>query len=251
MSCAIHPSRYLKNAHKSTTLNMLQTPYIKCNYETVYEPSEDSFVLLDALEKEQVYLANTFKDQLSVVCELGPGSGIVTTFMMQHGIPSKNYSIYIAADINPWALDATVNNADRNNCHKQYLEPIQSDLNSSLRPRQVDLLLFNPPYVPAEYVPEIPGSREDTSTWLDLALLGGEDGMVITGKVLNQLDNILSPTGIAYILFCARNNPEKVAEKMRKDEHWKVELVLHRKAGWEILSVYRFTRIQVHEKTSY
>lgn len=221
---------------------MLQTPYIKCNSETVYEPAEDSFLLLDALEKEQDYLTNTFKDQLSVVCELGPGSGIVTTFMMQHGIPSKEFSIYIACDINPWALDATVNNASRNNCITKYLEPIQSDLNSFLRPKQVDLLLFNPPYVPAEFVPQIPETRADTGTWLDLALLGGEDGMVVTEKVLNQLDNILSPTGIAYILFCARNNPEKVAEEMRNEQNWEVELVLHRKAGWEVLSVYRFMK---------
>ncbi|QLG74511.1 hypothetical protein HG535_0G03940 [Zygotorulaspora mrakii] len=220
---------------------MLPTPYIKCDYDTVYEPSEDSFLLLDTLEEELPYLESRFKNRLSVVCELGPGSGIVTTFLMQNGIPSKNQSIYFAADISPWALDATLDAAKRNKCEKSYLEPIQSDLNRCIKSKEVDLLIFNPPYVPAEEVPAVPTTKEERDEWLDLALLGGTDGMVVTNKVLDQLDIILSPTGVAYILFCARNKPEQIVERMSRDG-WSMELIMHRKAGWEVLSVYRFTR---------
>lgn len=221
---------------------MLPTPYIKCDYETVYEPSEDSFLLLDTLEVEQSYLAERFHDCFSVVCELGPGSGIVTAFLMQNGIPTKDFSIYLAADINPWALEVTIDTAKRNGCTKSYLDPIQSDLNSFLRHNQVDLLVFNPPYVPAEKVPDTPINKEETDKWLDLALLGGADGMVVTDKVLNQLNEILSPKGVAYILFCARNRPESVIKKMIEKENWNIELIMHRKAGWEVLSVYRFSK---------
>lgn len=221
---------------------MLPTPYVRCDYDTVYEPSEDSFLLLDALEEERASLGATFQDKLSIVCELGPGSGIVTTFMMQNGIPSKEKSIYLAADISPWALEATRDTAKRNSCNGTYLEPLQCDLASCLKGREVDLLVFNPPYIPAEHVPEAPKMGEDHRLWLDLALLGGEDGMAVTRRLLDQLDNILSKKGVAYILFCARNRPEEVAQRMRHNGKWKVDLIMHRKAGWEVLSVYRFCR---------
>lgn len=219
---------------------MLPTPYIKCDYETVYEPCEDSFLLLDGLEQEQSFLEARFRDQLAIVCELGPGSGIVSTFLMQNGIPRNGGSIYLALDISPWALEATEDAQRRNDCQNRYLSVIQSNLATCLRNNSADVLVFNPPYVPAEQVPERP-NEDEKSQWLDLALLGGEDGMVITQQVLDKLDEILSLQGVAYILFCARNKPEQVAENMRRNG-WKADLIINRKAGWEVLSVYRFTR---------
>ncbi|ODV69138.1 hypothetical protein HYPBUDRAFT_152309 [Hyphopichia burtonii NRRL Y-1933] len=118
---------------------------------------------------------------------------------------------------------------------------MQMNLTSAIRSNKIDLLVFNPPYVPAENVPEIPKDLEDSS-WLDLALLGGQDGMVTTWEVLNNLENILTPEfGIAYILFCARNKPDQVAETM-KARGWKVDVVIHRKAGWEVLSILLFQK---------
>ncbi|EDO19318.1 hypothetical protein Kpol_1036p63 [Vanderwaltozyma polyspora DSM 70294] len=219
---------------------MLPTPLVKCDYDKIYEPSEDSFLLLDALEKEQGYLVEKFNG-LVLVCEFGPGSGIVTTFMIQNRIPVGLNSVYLAVDVSPWAVEATLETAKLNNCDKgTVLDTVQGNLGTGLRKNQVDVLLFNPPYVPAEEVPEVPESKDDYK-WLDLALDGGEDGMVVTQKVLDNLDSILSKNGVAYILFCARNHPEQVAEEMRL-KGWKIDLVEHRKAGWEVLSVYRFSR---------
>lgn len=231
-------SRSCSPEHLSNNCKMLPTPYVKCDYEKVYEPSEDSFLLLDALEKDRVELREKFMDQLSLVCEIGCGSGIVTTFMMQNDIPSHN-ALYLPTDINPWALETVVDTAKRNECSKKYLNPVQSDLTSALRPNVVDLLVFNPPYVPAEDVPEIPESKESIDQWLDLALLGGHDGMIVTQRLLDGLHKVLAPSGVAYILFCARNKPEKVVEMMKRNG-WQASLVEHRKAGWEVLSVYKF-----------
>lgn len=218
---------------------MLPTPYVKYDFDKVYEPSEDSFLLLDSLEKDESYLNKRFTSIFPIVCELGPGSGIVTTFMMQNKLPSTN-ALYLAVDINPWALEATLDTAKRNNCGNKLIEPIQSSLTTALRKKQVDILLFNPPYVPAEEIPAIPDNREDIDTWLDLALVGGKDGMKITQMVLDKLDETLSDLGVAYILFCARNKPDIIVKEL--ETQWDIELVEHRKAGWEVLSVYRFSR---------
>lgn len=73
-------------------------------------------------------------------------------------------------------------------------------------------------------------------------IIRGEDGMMITWKVLNNLEEILTGDGVAYILFCARNKPDSVADKMRQ-RGWKVDVIINRKAGWEVLTILRFAKL--------
>lgn len=57
---------------------MLSTPITKnIDYDKVYEPSEDSFYLLDCFEEEKGYLETKFKNKVPLVTEIGTGSGIV------------------------------------------------------------------------------------------------------------------------------------------------------------------------------
>lgn len=213
---------------------MLPTPYIKNLDERVYDPSEDSFLLLDCLEE---CLQDLQKRQFPVVCEIGAGSGIVSTFMKVNIFP---HGLFLATDVNPAACETIVSTVKENDTASNFksVNVFQTSLTSGIRHQAVDVLVFNPPYVPAEEVPEIPADNSDPS-WLDLALLGGSDGMVVTWEVLYNLQDILSPDGVAYILFCARNKPDSVAEVMRA-RGWTVRTVVSRKAGWEVLSVLEF-----------
>ncbi|QNQ01029.1 YALIA101S02e04258g1_1 [Yarrowia lipolytica] len=201
------------------------------NYEEVYEPSEDSFMLLDVLEMEQSYINSHLS--YPVVTEIGTGSGIVTTFMLKSVVPK---GVFLATDISPFACNQVLATSKENN-GTQYLEALRGERTTMMRPHTIDLLVFNPPYVPddkpVEPYPETYGD------WVDWALLGGEDGMQVTWKVLLELKTILSKNGIAYILFCASNKPEQVAVKMR-ELGWIVTRIVERKEGRELLSVYRF-----------
>ncbi|KAL2709950.1 MTS domain-containing protein [Kluyveromyces marxianus] len=222
---------------------MLDTPHVNCDTNRVYEPSEDSFLLLDALEADLEWLKQRVGGIVPISVEVGCGSGIVSTFMMKHGIPGGN-TVYLGTDVNPWALEATLETRKRNECNDKVFDAVQCDLTRSLRDGVVDLLVFNPPYVPAESVPRVPLCKEEARNdddWLFLALDGGDDGMEVTNRLLEQLDTALSSSGVAYVLFCARNKPDKVAELM-KSRGWHATLVEHRKAGWEVLSVYKFFR---------
>lgn len=201
--------------------------------DQVYDPVEDSFFLLDCLEQEHNFL-ETLKSPL--VLEIGSGSGIVSTFA--HSLIPK--ASYFATDINPVACEITKKTWDMNNSQTANgIEAIRASL-VPFRANSVDVLVFNPPYVPTEDVPPLP-EKEIDDKWLYLALDGGKDGMEVTNIVLESLDNILSPTGCAYILFCARNFPDQIKQNMEA-KGWEVKEFGTRKAGWERLTVLRFRR---------
>lgn len=219
---------------------MLATPDF-AGHDNVYEPAEDSFLLLDCFEESLPQLRARFTNP--VVCEIGGGSGVVTAFLRLHVF---HHAVFLATDVNPAACE-TINATLRKNEPANgptgpggVADAVQTSLACGLRKQSVDVLVFNPPYVPGEAVPDIPAQRDDY-TWLDLALVGGQDGMVVTWQVLNELDDILAAGGVAYVLFCARNHPEMVKHVMQ-ERGWRVETVVLRKAGWEVLSVLLFER---------
>ncbi|XP_061628413.1 methyltransferase N6AMT1 isoform X4 [Phyllopteryx taeniolatus] len=111
------------------------------HFRDVYEPSEDSFLLMDALEKD----VDELRQMRPRVCvEVGSGSGAVSAFLASMLGPS---AIYFCTDVNRAAALCTAKTASRNGVS---LEPVVTDLVECLLPRlsgQVDVLLFNPPYV--------------------------------------------------------------------------------------------------------
>lgn len=221
------------------------------DFSKVYEPAEDSFLFLDMLEKDAPHIHSIFKNEdiksshstttqtlPAIVLEIGTGSGIVSSFVQQNILP-KSEGLYLTTDLNIHACRASLDTSKENGgCN--YMDTLRVSLADSIRPHLIDLLLFNPPYVPDEIVPQIPKTDDDYE-WLDLALLGGVDGMEITWKLLNDLDTILSPKGMAYIIFCKRNKPEQVAQIM-SNRGWLANQIGERKAGWEILSLWRFSK---------
>lgn len=225
---------------------MLSTPIVPNeDYTLVYEPAEDSFLFLDLFEslKESCYLLNKrFSHKSPLVLEIGSGSGIISTFLKMHNLIPNSF--HLASDINEKCNAKTMETLVHNCASsKSHFDVLRGDLVSAIKDHSLDLLLFNPPYVPSEDVPELP---VDTSndTWLDLALIGGKDGMLITNKLLLELDRVLAVMGEAYILFCARNNHKEVTQDFAaKYPNFSVEQVIFRKCGWEELSIYRFTKL--------
>lgn len=149
------------------------------DYEHVYEPAEDSFILLDALEADAAVLRD-LKPALAV--EIGSGSGIASTFIAS--MLGDDEVCILSTDINKYAADATKRTAAANDV---YLNPVLSDLLTGLKPRiagKIDLLIFNPPYVETEET-----ERAVTQDQRDIggAWAGGQYGMTVTNKILQQL----------------------------------------------------------------
>jgi release factor glutamine methyltransferase len=260
---------------------MLPTPSTShVDYDLVYEPAEDSFLLIDTLssQAESEWLSqhfDTIPDKSTLVLlEIGPGSGVIIAFLAAHAnsIFGRD-ALSMSIDINPYAATATrttvekaqiENGKDEGTAQSIYLSSLLGDLSSALRPGQIDVLIFNPPYVPTESAPSIAFPTDTTASslskqdkfsesshLLSLSYAGGRDGMEITNRLLTQIPEILSQRGVAYILLCQGNKPEEVMQRIRGwDGGWDVEIVGRsgKQAGWEKLCILRIWRRRTEEE---
>lgn len=235
---------------KSSSMETPKYTHLTSNdFDHVYEPAEDSFLLLDALEDELPFLIAK-KPQICV--EIGPGSGIIISALAKY----LNYQSagFFAVDINKYACDATCKTAKEN---KVTVEVLNMDLLSSFKPNSIDLLVFNPPYVPTSSdestvkpetskfydkdCEEIFSSRSDDQKMLIKSWAGGADGCEIINRVLLSLKYILAPGGVFYLLLLRENKPEKIS-RFLEDEGFEVAQVKERKIPGEHLFVLKITK---------
>jgi release factor glutamine methyltransferase len=242
---------------------MLPTPSTShVNYEHIYEPSEDSYLLLDTLSAptEASFLQSRFPSGIAtpLVLEVGPGSGVVLAFVTANGkhIFGRSDVATLGIDVNEFACKATEQTIELA-VKEAKVEPgvcvdaVCGDLTNAIGPELIDVLIFNPPYVPSETLPMLPenGFRDSFERDLhfsSLATDGGLDGMETTDRLLADLPRVLSRRGVAYILLCSQNKPDEVMDRIRAwpEDHgkpWCVEKVgsSGQKAGWERLCVVR------------
>ncbi|GAA5973160.1 hypothetical protein JCM11641_006298 [Rhodosporidiobolus odoratus] len=201
------------------------------DFEDVYEPAEDTFILLDALEQDQALLKGS-----RVCLEIGSGSGCVSAFL--GSICGASSALYLCTDLNPPSTVATSRTGTAN---KVPLESIRTDLTSSLFPRlerQVDVLIFNPPYVETD---EEEAVEAQESGVIERAWAGGKSGMRVTNKVLEQVESLLSDQGLFYLVAVPQNKPVEILKEM-KGRGLHGEIILKRRAGREHLHILRFSR---------
>ncbi|KAA8644217.1 hypothetical protein EYZ11_004538 [Aspergillus tanneri] len=287
---------------------MLPTPCTShVSFDTIYEPSEDSYLFLDTLSSpsESSWLSHRFNNNhladehepsgrpqetspAPLVVEVGTGSGVVLGFVAANSLEifGRRDVLTLGVDVNRNACVATQETVQKAICERQspntdnntsipgprprprpqtvYLSSVIGDLTSSIRPRSVDVLLFNPPYVPTEELPRVPSATEEGEEETDLASLtraekferesyflsltyaGGKDGMETTDRLIGEIATLLDPLrGVAYVLLCAQNRPDQVKQRIRDWGHgWRAESVGNSgmQAGWEKLVIVRIWR---------
>jgi release factor glutamine methyltransferase len=203
----------------------METPYTThLSFEHIYEPAEDTFILMDSIEEDGPWLlANK-----PVMClEIGSGSGVVSSAV------SKFLNVYcIAVDINPLACKGTKETASR---HGVFVDCVNGDLVSSFVLRKkVDLLIFNPPYVPTEDI-EV-ASSEIANTWA-----GGLNGRRVMDRLFPLVSELLSEKGVFYLVLVEENKPLELEQMFLKLGFF-CKFVKKRSAGRERLSVLRISR---------
>ena len=251
------------------------------DYDNVYEPADDTYLLLDGLGVEfddgapctgdtapSVLLdANDIEmtptidhpaDRVAITLELGCGTGAVTTYLAKvlydrrrrilqkesleggngNDIRCPSSAMHYVTDVNPHAVSVALRTAEASNLPRGTIEPILCDLASPLLDKlsgKVDVLIFNPPYVPTP-------DDEVGSAGIEASWAGGKDGRIVLDRALPQIARLLSrPHGAAYVITVDDNLPEDIAEKMRLFGVNVKPLLVRRKARNEYLSVQKFT----------
>ncbi|XP_061858255.1 methyltransferase N6AMT1 isoform X2 [Colius striatus] len=145
-------------------------------FRDVYEPSEDTFLLLDALERDAAQLREA---GVEICLEIGSGSGVVSTFLASSIIGSS--ALYLCTDINPMAAYCTQETALLNNVH---LQPVITDLVES--------------------------------HGIEASWAGGKKGREVMDRVFPLVPDLLAPGGLFYLVTIKENNPDEILEVMKK-----------------------------------
>jgi release factor glutamine methyltransferase len=202
------------------------------DYSRVYEPSDDTFLLCDALEQDRALL------QLQgplVALEIGSGSGCVITFLALLLRAGNVHTHCMATDINPDAAHMTQATAQDNGV---LVDVVQTSLVDGLLERltgKVDVLLFNPPYVPTP-------DDEVGKSGIEASWAGGEDGRVVIDKFLPLLPQLLSAQGKCYLVLVEDNKPKQIARFLATEYQLKAEIVIKRQACNEALQIMHIQR---------
>jgi release factor glutamine methyltransferase len=154
--------------------------------EGVYEPAEDSLMLLEAAAK--------FRPRRAL--EIGTGCGLTAIFLSRAGCP-----FVVGTDISSEAIDCAAANAGN-------LSPdvhlIRCDLFGPLDV-PFELVLFNPPYIPVE------NAGPEEIYWA-----GGKDGRELIDRFIEDLDPHLSKNGRALLLQSSHNDLDHTRSRAGK-----------------------------------
>ncbi|MDO8627858.1 MAG: methyltransferase [Candidatus Diapherotrites archaeon] len=179
-------------------------------FDSVYEPSEDSFLLANSLPKISG----------KTVLDLGCGTGIQGINASQKGAKS-----ILSVDVNKKALENVLENCK--NLGIKNISVRESNLFEQIR-EKFDIIVFNPPYLPSEEI-EVP------------ELDGGKDGIELTEKFISQAGKHLNSKGICFLLVSSLNDFSKV-EKLINQAGFKFEILGQEKFFFEELRIYKFSK---------
>ena len=158
-------------------------------HEKVYEPAEDTFLLVENLKVEEK----------EVVLDMGTGCGILAV------LAAKKAKKVVATDINPYAIKCAEKNA-KMNCVEDKIEFRLGDLFQPIRPHETfSLILFNAPYLPSE-------SYEERS-WIGRAWAGGPSGREVIDRFITNAPEFLTVDGQILLVQSSLSDIDKTMDR--------------------------------------
>ena len=127
-------------------------------------------------------------DSIERALDLCTGSGCLA-ILLAHAFPA---AVVDASDISASALEVARRNV-RAYGLSQRVHLVESDLFAALSGQRYDVIVSNPPYVPAAAMATLPAEYRHEPA---LALAGGEDGLGVVRHILRQAGHHLTRDGL-------------------------------------------------------
>ncbi len=196
--------------------NSTPDPLIKCDFEKVYIPAEDSYLLIDYFKRnlDQNHFDGIKLGTIKNVLDLGTGTGIIAIFFQQYKIQNPKFKPNIfASDILEEAIKCAEINEELNNINKK-ISFIKSDLFKSF-PRNLqnffNIIVFNPPYLQSSQLIK----KSNKKKAIDFSWDGGLKGFEILIKFLTKAKFFLNLEKKHYI-YCVNSSRTNLTEFNKK-----------------------------------
>lgn len=193
-------------------------------------PRPETELLVEAVLKYGQELTPRPDGGLKVV-DIGTGSGAIAITL---ALQSKGWDV-LASDISPDALEVAARNAKKLGAQVEFR---QGNLLEPFAGTGPDLLVSNPPYIPAEDIEELQPEVRDYEP--RTALDGGPDGLNPYRIMMAQLPLLSAPPRlIAFELGMGQAGD--VAELLRKAGYWEEIVTVPDLAGIDrhVLGIFR------------
>lgn len=181
--------------------------------EDVYEPAEDTFLLLDALESLEMKKTDS-------VLEIGTGTGIIAIHI------AKRAGRVTATDVNPRAALCAKRNAQMNGVKNVAF--VMGDLFSMISGK-FDTIIFNPPYLPQDAEDALGGI-------LERAWDGGRSGREVTDRFISQAVRHLKENGRIIMIDSSQSEHEKAISWLNENGY-SADIISRLKLSFEELFV--------------
>ena len=236
------PEKYSIDTSKKPLPEFYDFYDLSKDFLNVYEPSEDTFLLIDSLELEldNLNLKSYFnnKDKFTSI-ELGCGNGLVSCSFLSklNQIINIDKLNHYCVDINKDALNLTKNLLSKYNFNKNIIFK-ESDLFDSIDKKiTFDIIIFNPPYVTTDN-DEYKRALKEKDIYA--AWAGGKKGSETINKFVEKLKERINNNTIIFLLLSKENDYNLIINNLMTKYDFKYDLLMRKQFKNEKLAVFKF-----------
>lgn len=209
------------------------------DFQNVYEPAEDSFLLIDSLEKELEQIKIDKNKRITSI-ELGCGSGLVSCCYLSK-LKKLNFDIlnHYCVDINKDAVNLTQRLIKNYNLDKN-VDCLEGDLFNNFDKNKIfDIIIFNPPYVTTDDE-EYERALKEKDIYASWA--GGKKGSETINRFVGELKDHINESSIIFLLLSKENEYNMIINNLKKFYDMDCEILMRKQFKNERLAVFKFSK---------
>ena len=192
---------------------IISDPLIECDFENVYFPSDDTYLLIDYFKKNNNnYLFDGIDvNEIEYILDVGTGTGIIAIFFQLFKSRNNNFNPKIfASDILDKAIVCAKKNEVLNNIHNEIVF-LQSDLFKNFPEylkSSFNIIVFNPPYLPSSTLI----TENKNKLKIDKSWDGGVKGYEVLIEFIKEARTFLNlrKTHYIYYISSSRTNLDEL-----------------------------------------